>query len=143
MSNPTGTMGEAGKSLYVALSAHYVIDDVNLALVLEACRLVEQTARINDALEGAPLTVVNARGDTICNPMIPELRQLSTALRGIFNSLGVSKLEQYRSAKPRGPAGQLIDKHRERIDIQNHIAELQKELDDRQRMEDFLAGELD
>lgn len=143
MSDPTESMGEAGKTLYVALSAMYTIDDVNLALVLEACRIVDQTARINAALDGAPLTVVNARGDTICNPMIPELRQLSTALRGIFNSLGVSKLEQYHSARQRGPAGQLIDKHRERIDIQNHIAELQKELDDRQRMEDFLAGNLD
>ncbi|TWS21818.1 hypothetical protein FK268_22520 [Tsukamurella sputi] len=140
--DPTDTMGEAGKSLYVALSAMYTVDDVNLALVLEACRIVDQTARINDALDGAPLTVVNARGDTICNPMIPELRQLSTALRGIFNALGVSKLEQYRSAKPRGPAGQLIDKHRELIDIQNHIAELQRELDERQRMEDFLAGKI-
>ncbi|TWS27403.1 hypothetical protein FK530_18960 [Tsukamurella conjunctivitidis] len=137
--------GEAGEALWVAISAAYHVDSSNEVLVVQACRIADQAERVNDALrDGSPLMVENHRGDLVASPLVVELRNLASTLKQLFAALGISKLERYAgSSRPRGPAGQIIDKARSKIDLQREIAEKKAELAAIDDMDRFLAGELD
>lgn len=137
--------GEAGAALWVAIAAAYQVDSSNEILVVQACRIADQAERVNDALrDGSPLMVENHRGDLVASPLVVELRNLASTLKQLFAALGISKLERYAgSSRPRGPAGQIIDHARSKIDLQREIAEKKAELAAIEDMDAFLAGELD
>ncbi|MEC4614616.1 hypothetical protein [Tsukamurella tyrosinosolvens] len=141
VTDPAEEFGESGAALYVALESAYLVDEVNMALVVNACRIADNMSRLTESLRDAPLIVTNHKGDQVVNPLVGEHARLATSLRGIFTSLGVSKMEGYvRSMKPRTPAGAVIDRARAKLDIQRRIVELQSELEERESMDAFLAS---
>lgn len=78
-------------------------DQVSLAsraLILQAARILHRLDELNDALEGAPLLMENAKGDPVANPLLTESRQQALALRQIFASLGVGKLPEAKAGGP-------------------------------------------
>jgi hypothetical protein len=83
---PQGLQPE-GIKLWQAVTVDYELDQHELALLLAACRTVDRLEDIAEALQGAPLTVENKRGDLIVQPLLVEQRQQSLVLARLVASL--------------------------------------------------------
>lgn len=93
MDRPVG-LGSAGVQLWDALSDSFTIDGTSFVLVLNACRIADRLEAIAVELIASPLTVENAKGDVVAQPLIVEHRMQLGALRQILSSLGVDKLRE-------------------------------------------------
>jgi len=87
-SPPKGT-GRSGRRLW-----YYVLRDMRLELDVHEELLLIQAVRCTDwldsmakAMENAPLTVRNSRGDEVANPLLVEFRQQAQLLQRLFASL--------------------------------------------------------
>lgn len=79
--------GTAGKRLWRSLHAELEFEEHELALLRAACRTVDRLEAIAEALEGAPLTVINFKGDEVSNPLMVEHRQQAQSLARTLASL--------------------------------------------------------
>ena len=64
--------------------------------LLEACRTADRLDALADALEDAPLTVTNARGDEVAQPLMVEARQQSIVLARLIAALRIPDAEDNR-----------------------------------------------
>ena len=80
-------LGTEGRKLWRAIVADYELDQHELALLTAACRTVDRLEDIAAALDGAPLTVQNQRGDTVSQPLLVEQRMQSGSLAKLLASL--------------------------------------------------------
>jgi hypothetical protein len=69
------------------VTGSYDIDQHEVALLTQACRTVDRLEDIAAALEAAPLTTTNARGDLVAHPLLVEQRQQGIALSRLLASL--------------------------------------------------------
>jgi hypothetical protein len=83
---PQGLQAE-GIKLWQAVTVDYELDQHELALLLAAGRTVDRLEDIAEALQAAPLTVENKRGDMIVQPLLVEQRQQSLVLARLVASL--------------------------------------------------------
>lgn len=91
MDAPAG-LKASGKALWDGVAAVRDIRPEYVSLLLNACRIAD---RLDDLSAGdLPLTVENARGDEVANPVFTEHRQQLTTLRAVLASLGVDKLPE-------------------------------------------------
>lgn len=82
----------SGKALWDGVAAVRDIRPEYVSLLLNACRIAD---RLDDLSAGdLPLTVENARGDEVANPVFTEHRQQLTTLKAVLASLGVDKLPE-------------------------------------------------
>ncbi|QGH75741.1 terminase small subunit [Gordonia phage Syleon] len=89
----TNSFKAAGKALWDGVKLIRRVDSAFEPLLLNACRIADRLDELNDALELAPLTVTNAKGDEVANPLMTEHRQQLLALRQVLHSLGIRELD--------------------------------------------------
>lgn len=84
-----GGLGPAGQRLWDAVVADYELAAYEEAVLLQAARTADRLEAIAAALEGAPLTVQNSRGDMIAHPLLGESRQTAALLARLCAALGL------------------------------------------------------
>jgi hypothetical protein len=92
-SPPEGLLTE-GRKLWSAVTVDYELDQHELALLVAACRTADRLQDLAEALQGAPLTVENKRGDMIVQPLLVEQRQQSLVLARLVASLRLPSGEE-------------------------------------------------
>lgn len=80
-------LGKPGKTLHRAVTSQFELDDWELILLVEICRQADRLQALADALQDAPLTTTNARGEEISHPLAVESRLLSAAFAKNLASL--------------------------------------------------------
>jgi hypothetical protein len=85
---PPAELADPGRALWASLVGEYSFDEHERPLLLQVCRTWDRLDRIARAAADCPLTVVNAKGDMVSNPVLVEERmqsqrfaQLKAALR--------------------------------------------------------------
>jgi len=86
---PDGGFSPAGKRLWDSVLDEYELSEHELAVLRQACRQADRLEAIERALEGAPLTVRNVRGDLTSHPLLGESRQASALLARLIAALGL------------------------------------------------------
>jgi hypothetical protein len=83
---PTGLL-TAGRELWKSVVDVYELDCHESLLLLQAARCADRLDLIAAALEDAPLTMVNFKGDPVPHPLLGESRQQALALSRLLASL--------------------------------------------------------
>lgn len=91
-------LGPSGQDLYDALVAGREVSAAHRALVLNAARLADTADELSAAVDGRLLTM-NAQGTETINPLISELRMVTSALAQVLGKLGVGELPRVRSGE--------------------------------------------
>ena len=73
---PTGA-GTSGRRLWRSVVGDLELDPHEELILVQAVRCVDRLDEMAEALKGAPLTVVNAKGDEQPHPLLVESRQQS------------------------------------------------------------------
>lgn len=79
--------GTVGKRLWRSLHADLEFEEHELTLLRGACRTADRLEALAEALETAPLTVTNFKGDRVANPLLVEQRQQLQSLARTLASL--------------------------------------------------------
>lgn len=84
---PPAGLGTSGKRLWRAVLGPYALDEHELLLLRQACRVVDTLDRL--AEEGArhPITVTNIKGDEVPHPTLGESRQQAIVLARLLTTL--------------------------------------------------------
>jgi hypothetical protein len=80
-------LAAGGKALWDSVQGRYELEPWETGLLLEACRTQDRLDAIAAAMVGAPLTLVNQRGDVITNPLVTESRQQAGSLAKLLATL--------------------------------------------------------
>lgn len=94
---PAG-LGPSGQALFDALVEGRSVSAAHRALVLNAARLADKADELSADVNGR-LTTVNSQGTECINPVVSELRMVTTALAQVLGKLGVGELPQVRSGE--------------------------------------------
>jgi hypothetical protein len=86
----------AGKSLWKSVTDEYELDTHESLLLLQACRCADRLDAMAAALEGAPLTMVNFKGDQVAHPLLTESRQQSLTFSRLLASLRLPSGDEAR-----------------------------------------------
>jgi hypothetical protein len=99
---PPRGLDKRGRALWRSAVDEYEFEDVDLHVLLQACRLSDDLERIAAELEGAPLMVDGHRGVQREHPLLAARRQHAVALGRLLSQLGLPSEEQMdRSAAGR------------------------------------------
>lgn len=91
-------LGASGQDVFMALVAGREVSAAHLALIVNAARLSDKADELNAAV-GGRLTVVNSQGTETINPLISELRMVTSALAQVLAKLGVGELPKVRAGE--------------------------------------------
>jgi hypothetical protein len=80
-------LGDAGASLWADVSSRYDLRPDELRVLEAACREQDLIVRLDAALVGADLIVRGSQGQPVANPLVQELRQHRSTLRGLLGQL--------------------------------------------------------
>ena len=80
-------LAAAGTRLWVSIVAEFELQTHESLMLTEACRVADTLDRLALAAVGAELTVHNARGDEIANPLLSEARQQQVVFSRLLASL--------------------------------------------------------
>lgn len=106
-------LGPSGQDVYRALVNGRDLSAAHLALVVNAARLSDKSDELNAAV-GGRLTVVNSQGTETINPLISELRMVTSALAQVLTKLGVGELPKVRGAGEKSIRDQLAERRAQR-----------------------------
>ena len=86
---PTAPRGlsKAGKALWRAVLEPYELDEHEVLLLKEACRVADRLDRLDAEAAAGTVTVTNHRGDQVAHPAMTEARQQAIVLTRILASL--------------------------------------------------------
>src|SRR5215210_1394008 len=76
-----------GRRLWKETMARYELGEHELLVLQEACRTADRLDRLAAEAATAPLTVTNAKGDVIANPLVVESRQQALVLSRLLAAL--------------------------------------------------------
>lgn len=91
-------LGVSGREMFESLVAGRDVSAAHRALIVNACRLADKADELSDAVEGRLITV-NAQGTETINPLISELRMITSALGQVLAKLGVGELPKVRGGE--------------------------------------------
>jgi hypothetical protein len=96
-------LGEAGRALWVSLSAEFEFGPHELALLAVACRQADDVAALEGLLGRDGLVVTGSAGQPRLNAAVTEVRQGRLALAKLLDQLAIPDEEQQvgRSAASR------------------------------------------
>lgn len=100
---PSG-LDESGARLWESVAGAFDLDVHEQLVLLQACRTADLLDRLSLEASRGPLTVVNAKGDRISNPVIVEHRQQSLVLARMLASLRMPSGEEDERPQRRGAA---------------------------------------
>ena len=92
----TADLGPSGRELFEGLLAGREVSAAHRALALNAARLADRADELSAAV-GNRLTTVNSQGTETINPVLSELRMVTSALSQVLAKLGVGELPKVRS----------------------------------------------
>src|ERR1051325_6966633 len=95
-------LDESGTRLWESVVDAFDLDVHEQLLLLQACRTADLLDRLSLEASRGPLTVVNAKGDRISNPVIVEHRQQSQVLARMLASLRMPSGEEDGRPQRRG-----------------------------------------
>lgn len=101
---PENALGPSGRELWTSITAEAELETHEKLLLLEACRVADRLQALDDELAGAPLTVVNNKGDEVANPLLTESRQQQATLARLIASLRLPTGEEDARPQRRGGA---------------------------------------
>lgn len=103
---PPKGLGSAGRRLWRAVVGDYDLEQHELLLLVEACRVADRLDRLAAESESASLTVENYKGDQVANPLLTEARQQGIVLARLLAALRLpSGEEESRPQRRSGPRG--------------------------------------
>ncbi len=82
-------LGVSGSALWAAIHGSRDVRPEHKVLVLNACRIAD---RLDELSGNVPLTVLNAKGDEVANPVFTEHRMQLQTLKTIMSALGIDRL---------------------------------------------------
>lgn len=94
----------SGERLWESVASEYDLDVHEQLLLLQACRTADLLDRLALQASRAPLTVENAKGDKVANPLLTEQRQQSLVLARLLASLRMPSGEEEGRPQRRGAA---------------------------------------
>lgn len=92
---PAG-LKDRGARLWSDVTSSLELETHEELLLLEACRTADLLDQLAAQAEGAPLTVTNARGDEVAQPLHVEARQQRINLARILAALRIPDAEDNR-----------------------------------------------
>lgn len=95
-------LGESGARLWESVVEHYDLDVHEQLLLLQACRAADLLDRLASEAARGRLTVRNAKGEEVTNPVITEHRQQSLVLARLLASLRMPSGEEDGRPQRRG-----------------------------------------
>jgi hypothetical protein len=101
---PPSPLGPAGSRLWVSITDKYELSQAELALLWQASRCADQIDVLDELAAGQPM-VLTAKGDSVVNPAVTEVRQQRVLLSRLIASMRIP--EHGVAAKParRRPGG--------------------------------------
>lgn len=106
-------LGPSGAELFEALVSGREVSAAHRTLAVNAARLADKCDELSAAV-GGELTVVNSQGTTTINPLISELRMVTSALAQVLTKLGVGELPKVRAAGEKSIRDQLAERRLKR-----------------------------
>ncbi|MFF7577536.1 hypothetical protein ACFZBE_21540 [Streptomyces sp. NPDC008061] len=97
-------LDESGVRLWESVADPFELDVHEQLLLLQACRTADLLDRLSAEAATGPLTVVNAKGDRVANPVVTESRQQSLVLARLLASLRMPSGESEERPQRRGGA---------------------------------------
>lgn len=97
-------LDESGVRLWESVAGDYELDVHEQLVLLSACRTVDLLDRLSAQASRSPLTVRNAKGEEVTNPVITEHRQQSIVLARLLASLRMPSGEEEGRPQRRGAA---------------------------------------
>jgi len=85
---PAG-LGRRGKALFKSVIVDFVLSEGEQALLLEACRCLDDIEALQQAVVGVPMTTVGSRGQEVVHPLRAELRSQRLLLAKLIGQLDV------------------------------------------------------
>ena len=85
---PAG-LGRRGKALWNSVIVDFVLAEGECALLLEACRTLDDIEALQQAVAGAPLSSTGSRGQDVVHPLRAELRSQRLLLAKLIGQLDV------------------------------------------------------
>ncbi|MGY3845271.1 hypothetical protein ACWV2X_08505 [Streptomyces hydrogenans] len=100
---PAG-LDESGTRLWESVAGEFDLDVHEQLLLLQACRTADILDRLSREAARGRLTVKNAKGEEVTNPVITEHRQQSLVLARLLASLRMPSGEEDERPQRRGGA---------------------------------------
>ncbi|MFJ6500869.1 hypothetical protein [Streptomyces virginiae] len=97
-------LDESGSRLWDSVAVGFDLDVHEQLLLLQACRTADLLDRLAEAAARGRLTVTNAKGEEVTNPVITEHRQQSLVLARLLASLRMPSGEEDERPQRRGGA---------------------------------------
>lgn len=100
---PAG-LNAAGCQLWRSVVDDYELGAHEALVLLEACRVSDRLDRLAIEAAGAPVTIVNVKGDVVTNPVLIEARMQAITLSRLIASLRLPSGEEEGRPQRRGAA---------------------------------------
>lgn len=97
-------LDESGTRLWESVAGAFDLDVHEQLLLLQACRTADLLDRLSAEAARGRLTVRNAKGEEVTNPVITEHRQQSLVLARLLASLRMPSGEEDERPQRRGAA---------------------------------------
>jgi hypothetical protein len=105
--------GAAGAALWTSVMDAYKLDPAETAILAQACRTLDELARIDTELVTSPLMVTGSMGQPVPNPLLAEARAHRKVLESLARSLALP-INSEQSGTVRHPQQRAAVKSRHR-----------------------------
>lgn len=86
-------LGDAGLNLWRAVRGEWTLRPDEEALLVAACRTIDELGRLEEALAEAAPVAVGSRGQARAHPLVSAVREHRRVLRELLGSLGLAEAD--------------------------------------------------